>query len=314
MLGVVLLAILAALAPSAAVAAFPGGNGRIAYSATVFSDPGEPIEPYHIFTVLPDGSGKQQLTDAPVSDFQPSWSADGGSLVFVRGGPTGAAQLFTMNADGSGQTRIADVNASDLCIDPCPSPSFSPSGRRIVYTTGEEIITVRSDGSDPRRLVRGDFASPRWSPNGRRIAFSGLRGERFCICTVRRDGSHLRRLFPGLASGGIDYSPDGRHILFARPPGDIHEDPSGIYLMRANGSRQREIPGTDSFDDPAFAPAGDRIVMRSTFICCVGPPFIDLFTISRRGSDRRWITGDCPGPGDGDEGCFAYSPSWQPLP
>lgn len=153
LLGAMLLGILASLPASAAVAAFPGGNGRIAYSGTAFSDPGEPIEPPHIFTVLPDGSGKQQLTDAPIADFQPSWSADGRRLVFVRGGPTGAVQLFTMNADGSNQAKLADISVREPCIDPCPSPAFSPSGRRIVYSTGQEIVTVRSDGSNRHRLL-----------------------------------------------------------------------------------------------------------------------------------------------------------------
>jgi dipeptidyl aminopeptidase/acylaminoacyl peptidase len=57
------------------------------------------------------------------------------------------------------------------------------------------------------------------------------------------------------------WSPDGRRIAFARSRGD---DDSEIYVMNADGSRQRAITRSDGADDePDWSPLGDKIVFRS---------------------------------------------------
>ena len=57
------------------------------------------------------------------------------------------------------------------------SPAWSPDGGRIAYVSDEagsyDIWTVRSDGSDPRRVTNAaDFqdSNPQWSPDGKTIA------------------------------------------------------------------------------------------------------------------------------------------------
>jgi dipeptidyl aminopeptidase/acylaminoacyl peptidase len=121
-----------ALSPSAAVAAFPGSNGRIAYTAQTGVLPSGGLKT-DIFTVLPDGSGVQQLTDDSAGDEEPSWAADGRRLVFTRGFPgVRNVQIFTMSADGVDLVRVIDTGHPF----PSASPSFSPNGRRILYTNG----------------------------------------------------------------------------------------------------------------------------------------------------------------------------------
>lgn len=312
-IGVILLAILASLLPSAAVAAFPGTNGRIAYAGWYPGD--EPNS--DIFTILPDGSGLQRLTDNPLFEFEPSWSPDGRSLLFSRAlYPESGSHVVMMDADGGDQARLAGSRAT------LASPSFSPSGRRVVYTKGDAIVTIGVDGSDTRRVLSGiALGAPQYSPSGRRIAFSGWpRGRRRAgIWTIRRNGSHLRRLtdpqkvVSDLADAGPDYSPDGRRIVFVRYPTDAHGG-AEIYLMRADGSRERLIPQTLGFNSAAYAPDGDRIVMASEGDYLQNPSCTDLYTISQTGSDKRPITHNCPTPGEGGEGGAVSSPSWQPVP
>src|SRR5713226_9724202 len=88
--GLIFVAI--AFVPSAAHAAFPGDNGKIAFART-----GD------IWVMNPDGSGQTDLTPGGAPASFPAWSADGTRLAFVRA-LGGHNQIFVMNADGTGQT------------------------------------------------------------------------------------------------------------------------------------------------------------------------------------------------------------------
>jgi hypothetical protein len=297
------------------VAAFPGGNGLIAY-ASYQGDPAGPVA--HIFTIRPDGSGLRQLTNDAAWDGYPSWSADGRRLVFTRHlvstepGALGWG-VFTINADGGEPTMVVDTGQQDS-----PRPRFSPSGDRIIYTTSHSIRTIRPDGTDQRRVLGGFFFDAQYSPNGRRILFDGTPAgkKRAGFWTARRDGSDPRRLPLDTPESGCyavdndspDYSPDGRHIVFRR-----YRDRCGneIRVIRADGSHERVITDMLFPESPAYAPAGDRIVLP---IADGAPPVpeicSDLYTISPTGSDIQNITNLCTPP----TSSVAGGASWQPDP
>src|SRR5206468_6195366 len=91
---------LAAAAPPAR-AAFPGTNGKIAFSSFTDSSP----DP-QIFTVNPNGSGETQLTRSDEGHaVAPDWSPDGTKIAF-QGDATGNQQLYVMNADGSARQLL----------------------------------------------------------------------------------------------------------------------------------------------------------------------------------------------------------------
>ena len=71
-------ALAVAALPGAAWAAYPGENGRIAYTYELTgSNPGD------IRTVEPDGSDNRNLTAAnPLADRDPEWSPDGTRIAF----------------------------------------------------------------------------------------------------------------------------------------------------------------------------------------------------------------------------------------
>ena len=81
--------------------------------------------------------------------------------------------------------------------------------------------------------------------------------------------------------------------------------------MRADGSRERPIPDIGQATSPAYAPAGDRIVLTIVTGDYLGPSCSDLYTMSPTGSDRQRVTDDCEPSGVGG---VVASPSWQPLP
>ena len=300
-------ALAGALTPTSAPAAFPGANGRIAYVGNL---PGESY--VDLFTVLPDGSRLERLTNDPAVEGQPSWSADGQRLVFAIALPErNGALMATVNGDGSDLRVLARSNLNPVYA----SPSFKPSGRRIVFAKGRAIVSVRDDGQGLRRIVksvrRGILIDPAVSPDGRWIAFVGTpRGERGQgIWRVRTNGRRLQRLSAEEADGWPDFSPDGRRIVFTRY--------ESVWLMRANGKGEHRIPNAFGFLYPAFAPVGDRIAMANfnTPFFVEGCP--DIYTISPGGSDLRKVThnsdpGACPQDTDDQARGFAVQPSWQP--
>jgi TolB protein len=110
-----------------------------------------------------------RLTDSNSIDTSPSYSPDGGQVVFTsdRGG---RAQIYVMGADGSGQTRISFGDGV------YSTPVWSPRGDLIAFTKqsgGEfQIGVMKPDGSGERILTSGfQQEGPTWAPNGRVIMF-----------------------------------------------------------------------------------------------------------------------------------------------
>jgi hypothetical protein len=292
-------------------AAFPGANGLIAYSN--LREGGVPGGAnWEIFTISPFGGDPTRLTDNTVLDLQPSWSADGRRIAFIRSDTYYTpGEVWTMRADGSHQRQVTQGPAWES------SPSFSPGGGRIVMDRNGNVVKVRTDGTKPVRLTSGRGArDPAFSPGGKRIVFAGAPREEAPsgIWVMRRDGTHKRLLANEardpeneLDYVHPDFDPNASHIVFERLVCISHGCDSNDVLMRSNGRRKRSIGGER---EPVFSPNGNPIA--GVDVDCdilTESCHSKLVSFHRDGSHRRLIRG----PEDDPFDSFT-SPSWQPIP
>lgn len=245
-----------AFAALPADAAFPGRNGRIAFTREIGTNS-------EVFTMNGGGSGQFRVTNSAGDERRPVFSPGGTRLAFARIIPPGNWDIFTANFDGREETnRTNDAAGQDY------TPAFSPDGRRIAYSSfrglHSDIYVMNVDGSRKRRLTAtaaADEFYPAISPDGMRIAYQSNRDGDWEIFTATATGSRERQLTHNTA-GDLHpvFSPDGKRIAFeSNRGGDVE-----IYTMDLDGSRpvnRTRNPATDL--RPAFSPDGRRIAFDS---------------------------------------------------
>ena len=164
----------------------------------------------------------------------PVWSPDGKALAYVVMEPALDIpppvqypirySLHIAAVDGSGSTRLFATTAHGTRgLDEIGWPSWSPDGEQLAFV----------------RVVFGLYDSGRYSV-GEEI--DAPRGS--TVYTIRRDGSELREVAPGIPRAGwphehvlfpsASWSPDGSEILFGLGNGYI-------YVANADGGGYRQV-------------------------------------------------------------------------
>lgn len=179
---------------------------------------------------------RQQLTQD--NDYEPDWSPDGRDIAFTRYGKQGG--VFVVDAITGMETKLVGDVAS--------RPQWSPDGELIGYIAGDNVYTVRPDGTDVTNLSRlpPTIAYPQfsWAPDSTKVAFS--RSKLFVIDVATKQRTRLKPEVGGTA--GVEWSPDGSKILFD----NFHH----VYTIRPDGSGLKRITvGRDA----AWSPDGSQI-------------------------------------------------------
>ena len=256
------------------------------------------------------------------------FSSDGRRLIFQSTRPPYECdQMFVMNTDGSGVHLVSTGRGRTTCgyfysdgkhilyasthetsLACPPRPDYSHGYVWGVYSS-YRIYYATDAGEILKNLTpwKGYNAEATLSPDGHKIVFTSSRDGDLDIYTMDAGGGNVRRLTHELGyDGGPFFSPDGEWIVYRahHPTAAAEVDKyrwlltsdlvspleMDLYLMRADGSAQRQIShlAGASFA-PSFFPDGQRVIFSSNYRAPTTSEF-ELYAVNRDGSGLEEIT------------------------
>ncbi len=177
----------------------------------------------------PTYSGRR-LTSFRVDDGQEisqlTWTPDGRSIVFVRGGD------FETGRDNPNPASLPQGVEQSIWIAPpneAPSrwvqgsdPAVSPDGGRLVFLVKDEIWSVfRATDAKPFQLIhaKGQASQLRWAPDGSKLAWVSTRGDHSFIAVYNFTTKSMNYLDPSVDRDSEPvWSPDSQQLAFIRIP------------------------------------------------------------------------------------------------
>ncbi len=228
-----------------------------------------------VYVADADGAHAHRLA----SGWAPVWAPDGRHIAFLRGD---VAELYVMDAKGSDVHQVTASSGGHGYVE--LRPSWSPDGRRIIYTTvsdcfqllweshcGIDTSIVEVEDGNPRLFsgpgcvkTESAWTPPHtgcayaaWGPTGL-IAFV-LTGDKFHggpLFVTDLRGSFLRKVADD--AGCPAWSPDGKRIAFINTAGRQLQ-----VVDAAARTKPRTLHGGVN-DNPAWSPDGKQIIFDSS--------------------------------------------------
>ena len=225
-----------------------------------------------------DSTEATQLTDGDGYDYQPDWSPDGKSIVYVSY-QKDAMELWLLDVASGKTTQLTNGGAVNV------EPRWSPDGKRIVF--------VSTSFNKRFHIFRADVREGKLENAVR------LTGE---------TKSGLPRYYYSAYDMEINpvWTRDGQEILFVSNKGHIHGT-GGFWRMKAEpGGAAREIhyEETNWKARPEISPDGSRMVYSSY----LGRQWHNLWVMPANGGDAFPISY-----GDWDETNVRWSPDGKQL-
>ena len=190
-------------------------------------------------------------------DFPAAWSPNGRWIAFhSHRSKTPVPAYYSPGSTDDVYIRLADdlhapeIRVTDFGWEAGPA-YWSPDGRSLIFSSwvkGDQpgicklwIVTLDPDNGKVLRTDRlplpPDIRSAQWaawSPDGKKVAIEDDRGrENRSLWITDADGAHAQKLidYKGSTYGGLDWTPDGKSIIYAGLAGDTMQ----LFRIPAHG-------------------------------------------------------------------------------
>jgi len=221
--------------------------------------------------------------------------------------PFGPAANGLMTYETGGDIYVGDpVTGTNRLVvggaDDDHDPGFSPDGTLIAFArstdaSSAELFTVRTDGTDLKRLTTAPIESIAWSiwtPDSRHIALSHAVAGSGLLETFDLDG-HVQAIAAGYDIKSFQYRPPmGRELLFRADKDGV----SGLFVMDASGAnihpiRTSTTSGNDlDLGNPVYSSDGRRIFFQSAVQVSPDNGCCQLWVMDADGSNAHQFPDD----------------------
>jgi Tol biopolymer transport system component len=247
---------------------------------------------FEIYSVLPDGSGLENLTRTPsLQERYPTVSPDGARLAFTIDSNYCPPTVVVMNADGTGRTAIP----SRIICGGSPL-SWSPSGSWIALPFSPVTALVSPEGGLGITVdcLSGHAAGLDWSKDGTHFVYASSCTSRIVVASA--DSASENPITSPVAptvDHHPDWSPDGTTVAFIRTT-DPAASTDGIYKIGTDGQGLVRVSDHRA-SELAWSPDGSALAFRAG---------LDIFLMNPDGAQLRQVTPDSLFVTEG--------PSWSP--
>lgn len=192
----------------------------------------------HLFEWIAATGEVRQLTSGPASQIDGCYGP-GGAIAWVEleaAGRRAGARIW-VRRPGEAPREVTE-GPSDT------QPTWSPDGRRLVYTRFDARTGPTLQWLDPGSDARGSYGRGRsavFSPDGEWIVYSGLTSQGWRLRRMRFDGAGKRSLgSSGFEENDPAFSPDGRYVVFAAMK-DERTPVSRLFVRSVDGKADRQL-------------------------------------------------------------------------
>lgn len=168
--------------------------------------------------------------------------------------------LWALPLPGGTPRRLGEITGREA--------AWAPDGTQLVFTKGSDIFLAKSDGSEPRRLLRvgGVPFAVRFSPGGRKLRYSLYEtGNIVSLWEANSDGSNAHPLLPNSSKPSAEccgqWTPDGRYYIFqSMKSGNLWAVPeAGRWFQRRPSAPTQLTNGPLWLHDPTPSVDGKKL-------------------------------------------------------
>ena len=195
---------------------------------------------YDMFVADLNGNVVKQLTNEPGYDGEGVVSPKGDKIIFTSM-RNGDLDLYLMDIDGGNVKQIT----TELGCD--GGAWFSPDGSKIVWRASRP--KTEEDVTAYKELLQQGLVMP----------------TQMEVFVANADGSDAKQITNlGQANWAPNFTPDGKHIIFASNHEYKQGFPFNIYMVDIEGKNLKKISRDGGFDAfPMFSPDGKKLIFSS---------------------------------------------------